>query len=146
MSDIATRIRAEQIAARKGADKDRTLVLGTVLASLKNRELELSRDVTDAEVIDVLRKQIKQRQDSVEQFRLGHREDLAVREEYEIGVLRLYLPADVDPEQIRAVAREAVAGGAADIGAVMAALMGRFKGQADGRTINQIAREALQKQ
>jgi uncharacterized protein len=146
MSDIATRIRAEQIAARKGADKDRTLVLGTVLASLKNREIELSRAVTDVEVIDVLRKQIKQRQDSVEQFRLGKREDLAVREEYEIGVLRTYLPADVDPEQIRAVAREAVAGGAADIGAVMAALMARFKGQADGRTINQIAREALQKQ
>ena len=144
MSDIAARLRADQVAARKASDKDRTLVLGTVLASLKNREIEIGHDVADADVVDILRKQIKQRLDSVEQFRAGKREDLAVREEFEIGVLRGYLPAEVDPAQIRAAAADAIAAGATDLGRLMGILMGRFKGQADGKVINQIAREALQ--
>jgi len=144
MSELTARLRSDQIAARKAADKDRTLVLGTVLASLKNKEIDLGREPSDPEVIDVLRKQIKQRIDSVEQFRAGNREDLAVKEEFEIGVLRAYLPAEADPEAIRAVAREAIAGGATDLGRLMGILMGRFKGTADGKLINQIAREALQ--
>jgi uncharacterized protein YqeY len=145
MSEISTRLRADQVTARKAADKDRTLVLGTVLASLKNQEIALGREPTDAEAMDVLRKQIKQRLDSVEQYRAGAREDLARTEEFEIGVLKTYLPPEADPEAIRAAAREAVAGGASDLGKLMGILMGRFKGSADGKLINQIAREALQK-
>jgi len=144
MSEVAARIRADQVAARKAADKDRTLVLGTVLAVLKNRELELGSLPTDADAIDVLRKQIKQRLDSVEQYRSGAREDLATREEFEIGVLRGYLPPEADPAEIRAAAQDAIAGGATDLGKLMGALMARFKGKADGKVINQIAREALQ--
>src|ERR1017187_6896135 len=87
MSEIVARLRADQVIARKAADKDRTLGLGTVLAALKKRELQLSRVPSDAETVDVLRKQIKQRVDSVEQYRNGGREDLAAREEVEIGVL-----------------------------------------------------------
>ena len=145
MSEINTRLRADQVGARKAADKDRTLVLGTVLAALKNQEIALGREPTDAEAIDVLRKQIKQRLDSVEQYRAGARDDLARKEEFEIGVLKSYLPPEADPEAIRAAAREAVAGGASDLGKLMGILMGRFKGTADGKLINQIAREALQK-
>ena len=144
MSEITARLRADQVSARKSADKDRTLVLGTVLAALKNRELDAGSVPTDAEVVEVLRKQIKQRDDSVEQYRNGGREDLATREEYEIGVLRNYLPPEADPEAIRAAARAAVAAGATEIGRVMAVLMAQFKGKADGKVINQIAREALQ--
>jgi uncharacterized protein YqeY len=144
MSEVTARLRADQIAARKAADKDRTLVLGTVLASLKNKGIELSREPTDAEVVDVLRKQIKQRVDSVEQFRAGQRDDLAAKEEFEIGVLKAYLPPEADPDAIRAAAREAIAGGATDLGRLMGVLMGQFKGTADGKVINQIAREALQ--
>jgi uncharacterized protein YqeY len=144
MSEIATRLRADQITSRKAADKDRTLVLGTVLASLKNRELELGASPGDAEVVDVLRKQIKQLLDSVEQYRKGAREDLATREEFEIGVLKGYLPPDADPEEIRAAARQAVREGATELGRLMGVLMARFKGTADGKVINQIAREALQ--
>jgi uncharacterized protein len=144
MSEIAARLRADQIASRKAADKDRTLVLGTVLASLKNRELELGHVPEDAETVDVLRKQIKQRLDSVEQYRNGAREDLAAKEEFEIGVLKGYLPPEADPEEIRAAAREAVGAGTLELGKLMGVLMARFKGNADGKVINQIAREALQ--
>jgi len=146
MPDIVARLRADQITARKTADKDRTLVLGTVLASLKNKEIELGHPVTDGEAVDVLRRQIKQRHDSVEQYRQGGRHDLAVREEFEIGVLQAYLPAEVDPELIRAAARQAIADGASDLGKLMAVLMAQFKGRADGRMINQVAREALRPQ
>lgn len=144
MAELASRLRADQIAARKGADKDRTLVLGTVLASLKNKELDASAPLTDADVIDVLRKQIKQRLDSVDQYGKAGREDLAAKERYEIGVLQEYLPADVDPAEIRRAADEAVAGGITDLGRLMGVLMGRYKGKADGKVINQVAREALQ--
>ncbi len=144
MPEIAARLRADQVVARKASDKDRTLVLGTVLSSFKNREIELGREPTDDEIADILRKQIKQRFDSVEQFTKAARLDLVAKEEYEIGVLRGYLPPEADPEAIRAAARDAIAAGANDIGQVMAALMGRFKGKADGKVINQIAREALQ--
>jgi uncharacterized protein YqeY len=143
MSEIVARLRADQIASRKAADKDRTLVLGTVLASLKNRELEAGNLPSDADAVDVIRKQIKQRLDSVEQYRKGAREDLAVREEFEIGVLKGYLPPEADPEEIRAVANAAVAAGTTELGKLMGLLMGRFKGSADGKVINQIAREAL---
>ena len=144
MSEIAARLRADQITARKASDKDRTLVLGTVLAALKYRELDGNKPVADADVVDLLRKQIKQRLDSVDQYRKGDREDLASKEEFEIGVLRGYLPPEADPEIIRAAARVAIAAGATDVGKLMGVLMGRFKGTADGKVINQIAREALQ--
>ncbi len=109
MPEITARLRADQIVARKAADKDRTLLLGTVLASLKNRELELGHEPTDVEAVEVLRKQIKQRLDSVEQFTKAARPELAAREEYEIGVLKGYLPPEIDPEEIRVAARAAVA-------------------------------------
>ncbi len=144
MSEIAQRLRADQVTARKAGDKDRTLVLGTVLAALKYRELDSSKPIEDADVIDLLRKQIKQRLDSVDQYRKGEREDLATKEEFEIGVLRNYLPPEADPEAIRAAARDAIAAGATDVGKLMGVLMGQFKGKADGKVINQIAREALQ--
>ena len=144
MPEIAARLRADQVGARKASDKDRTLVLGTVLSSFKNREIELGREPTDDEIADILRKQIKQRLDSVEQFTKAARLDLVAKEEFEIGVLRGYLPPEADPEMIRAAARTAIAAGATDLGRVMAALMEQFKGKADGKVINQIAREALQ--
>jgi uncharacterized protein YqeY len=146
MPDLIDRLRADQLLARKAGDKDRTLVLGTVLASLKNREIELGQIPADTETVAVLRKQIKQRLDSETQFHAGGRDDLAQREAFEIAVLRGYLPPEADPEQIRAAARAAIAAGATDVGKLMGILMGQFKGQVDGKVINQIAREALTQQ
>lgn len=143
MPDLMAQLRADQVSARKAADKDRTQLLGTVLAALKNRELEGATPLTDAEAIEVLRKQIKQRQDSAQQYRAAARPELAEREEAEIAVIAGYLPPALDPDIIRAAAREAVAAGATDLGRLMGTLMGRFKGQADGKVINAIAREAL---
>ena len=131
-------------AARKAQDKDRTLVLGTILASLKNREIELRRPATDEEVVEVLRKGIKIRREAVEQYQAGGRAELAEAEHKQIAVLEEFLPPAVDPEEIRAAVREVIAGGAKDLGKVMGQIVPRYRGRADGKLINQIVREELQ--
>ena len=142
--DLSATLQAAMLAARKAQDKQRTLVLGTTLAALKNRQIELQRPLTDADVVEVLRKGIKTRRESVEQFSAAARSDLAEKEAAEIRVLEEFLPPDVDPSEIRAAVREVIAGGAADVGRVMGQVMPRFKGRADGKVINQIVREELQ--
>jgi uncharacterized protein YqeY len=137
-------LRAALNAARKAQDKDRTLVLGTILANLKNREIELRRPATNDEVADVLRKGIKIRREAVEQYTTASRADLAEVETAQIRVLEEFLPPAVDPEEIRAAVRSAISAGARDIGKVMSQVLPKYKGRADGKLINQIAREELQ--
>jgi uncharacterized protein YqeY len=131
-------------AARKAQDKDRTLVLGTILANLKNREIELRRSPTDEEVLEVLRKGIKTRRESVEQYTAANRPELAEAERSQIRVLEEFLPPAVDPEEIRTAVRAAIAAGAKDVGKVMGQVLPKFKGRADGKMVNQIVREELQ--
>ena len=142
--NLASTLRAALNAARKAQDKERTLVLGTILANLKNREIELRRPTTDEEVADVLRKGIKIRREAIEQYTAGARQDLADAESAQIKVLEEFLPPAVDPEEIRAAVRSAISGGAKDIGKVMSQVLPKYKGRADGKLINQIAREELQ--
>ena len=136
-------MQAALTAARKAQDKDRTRVLGTVLSSLRNREIELRQELTDADAVDVLRKQIKLRRDAVEQFEKAGRVELAAADALQIRVIEEFLPPEVDPEEIRAAVRAAMADGARDIGKVMGRIMPAFKGRADGKVINQIVREEL---
>ena len=145
MSDLLERVQSAMTASRKAQAKDRTLVLGTVLANLKNREIELKHALTDEDVVDVLRRAVKTRRESIEQYDKAGRLDLSAVEQAEIKVLEEYLPADVDPEEIRVAVRAAIAGGAADIGKVMGQVMPTFRGRADGKVINQIVREELQR-
>ena len=141
---MADTLRAAMNAARKAQDKDRTLVLGTIIANLKNREIDLRRPATDEEVVEVLRKGIKIRREAIEQYQAGGRTDLADAEQAQIAVLEEFLPPAVDPEEIRAAVREVIAGGAKDLGKVMGQIVPRYKGRADGKLINQIVREELQ--
>ena len=143
-SSVGEALRTAMNAARKAQDKDRTLVLGTILANLKNREIELRRPPTDDDVVDVLRKGIKTRRESIEQYTAANRPELASAERAQIKVLEEFLPPEIDPEEIRAAVRAAIAGGAKDIGKVMGQIMPRFKGRADGKVINRIVREELQ--
>ena len=137
-------MRAALNAARKSQDKARALVLGTILANLKNRELELGRTPTDDEVVEVIRKGIKLRREAAEQFSAAQRADLVDVERNQIKVLEEFLPPAVDPAEIRAAARAAIAAGAKDLGRVMSAVMPKFKGRAEGKLINEIVREELQ--
>jgi hypothetical protein len=142
--NLSSTLRVALNAARKAQNKDRTLVLGTILANLKNREIELRRPASDEEVADVLRKGIKIRREAVEQYTAAARKDLADAESAQIKVLEEFLPPAVDPEEIRAAVRSAIGAGAKDIGKVMSQVLPKYKGRADGKLINQIAREELQ--
>jgi uncharacterized protein len=143
-SSVGEALRAAMNAARRAQDKDRTLVLGTILSNLKNRELEIRRSLTDDDVIEVLRKGIKTRRESVEQYAAANRPALAEVERSQIKVLEEFLPPAVDPEEIRTAVRAVIATGAKDIGKVMGQVVPAFKGRADGKVINQIVREELQ--
>jgi len=133
-------------ASRKAQDKPTTLLLGTLISEVKNRRIELKRDPTDAEVVEVLRKGIKRRRESVEMYEKGGRIDLADKERSEAAAIEKYLPAQVSDDELRAAVIAAIAGGATAIGAVMGKVLPQFKGRAEGATISAIAREELGKQ
>jgi uncharacterized protein YqeY len=146
MSELLARLQGDLNSARKSQNKPGTLLLSTVLSEIKNKRIELRRDPTDAEVIDVLRKSIKRRRESVEMYSKGNRSDLADKESAEAAALEKYLPAQVSEDELRSAVKAAIAGGATQIGAVMGKVLPQFKGRADGSAINAIAREELSKQ
>ena len=146
MADLLARLQGDLNAARKSQDKAGTLLLSTVLSEIKNKKIELRRDPVDADVIDVLRKSIKKRRESIEMYAKGGRQDLADKEQSEAAALEKYLPAQVSEDELRAAVKQAIAGGATQIGAVMGKVLPQFKGRAEGGAINAIAREELAKQ
>jgi len=143
MAELLARLQADLNAARKSKDKAGTLLLSTVLSEIKNKKIELRRDPADADVVDVLRKSIKRRRESIEMYSKGGRQELADKEQSEAAALEKYLPAQVSDEELRAAVKLAIAGGANQIGAVMGKVLPQFKGRAEGGVINAIARDEL---
>ncbi|MEP6691857.1 MAG: GatB/YqeY domain-containing protein [Gemmatimonadaceae bacterium] len=141
--DLRARLQSDLNAARKAQDKPAVLLLGTLLADVGNRRIELARELTDDEIIDVLRRGIKKRRESLELYEKHGREDLASQERAEIALLETYLPVGASDDEIRSAIVAAIAGGAGNIGAIMKAVMVPLKGRADGSRINAIAREEM---
>ena len=135
--------------ARRAQDKPQLLLLSTIIAEVKERvrviENEEKRDVMDVDVVDVLRKGIKKRRDSVEQYTTANRPELAQKEAEEIGILERYLPGAVDPAVIRSAVVDVIASGVTQMGQVMGQVLPRFKGQVEGSVVNAIVREELAK-
>ena len=146
MSELLARLQGDLNASRKAQDKPATLLLGTVLSEVKNKRIELRRDPDDNDVVDVLRKAIKKRRESIDMYDKAGRVDLADKERSEAQALEKYLPPAVSDDELRSAVRAAIAGGATQIGAVMGKVLPQFKGRAEGGTINAIAREELGKQ
>lgn len=139
--------------AMRARDDVRLRTIRSLRAALKDREIAGRRGGAGALTADdelaVLQKQAKQRQDSIAQFESAGREDLAQREREELAVIESYLPAALSEDEIRSVVQEVVrssgAEGPADIGKVMGPAMKALRGRADGRMIQQIAREELER-
>jgi uncharacterized protein len=142
-TSLKERLRGDLNTARKERDKLRTTVLTTFIAEIRNREIELGRDATDEDVQPLLTTAIKRRREAAEQMRAGGREELAGKEEQESAMLQAYLPPQLTEDEVRGLVREAIAGGAGDLGAVMKAVMPRTKGKFDGKELNRLVREAL---
>lgn len=139
---LLVRIRKDMNEARRRQDKDRARLLSTTLSDIHNREIEVGHGLTDDEVIDVLARAVKLRNEAADQ--MVSRPELAEKERGEAEILRGYLPAQLEEDEIRRLVEEAIEAGATHIGALMGRLMPQVKGRADGREVNRIAREVLQ--
>lgn len=118
------------------------MVIQMVRAGIKNAEIAKQKTLDDAGVIDVITKEVKQRKESIEEFKKGNRQDLVAKEEAELAILLEYLPKQMSREEIISAARQAIkeveAQGPKDKGKVMQKLMPQLKGKAEGSVINEI--------
>jgi len=132
---LKTRINEEMKAALKAKDARRLGAVRLALAAVKQREIDDRKELSDAEVIGVVEKMIKQRRDSIAQYTAGGRKDLADQEQFEIDVLAAYLPQPASAAEVEAVIAEAIAStgakGAADMGKVMGQVKAKLAGRAD---------------
>lgn len=134
-------------AAMKSGDKERLSTVRMLMSAIKYKEVDAKRQLTDEETIAVISTLVKQRQDSIEQFKKGGREDLAEKETREIEVLRGYLPPQLSEAEVRDIIKKAVAEtgaqGQKDMGKLMKVVMPQVKGRADGKLVNDIVKEVL---
>ncbi len=141
------RIEGDVKAAMKAGDKEKLSTLRMLLTEIKNERIRRGTDVDEAGFVSLVRKAIKQREEAALQYRNGHREELAAKEDSEAKMLAEFLPAQVDEGQIREAIRALVAerqlSGPAAMGPIMKEMMARFGSAADGATINRLAREVL---
>lgn len=146
--DLKEQMRADVAAAMRGGETQRRDVLRMVLAAVKQIEVDGQKTLDDAGVQDVLRKQIKQRQESIADFTKGGRQADVERETAEIAIIEAYLPQMMTRAEIEAIARGVVEElGVTDakaMGQVMGKLMPHVKGRADGRLVNEVVRSLLQ--
>ena len=147
MTTLADRIRADMTDAMKAQDRDRTSTLRMLQAAIKNAQIEAGHPLGDEETLTVIRKAVKQRQDSIEQYTAANRHDLADRERSELDLLRTYMPPELSDDELEAGLREIVAAtGAAskkDMGRVMKEATARFRGRADGKKLQEIVQRLL---
>jgi len=134
--------------AMKEQNREVLLVLRGLKAAMKNKQVELRlKDLTDEQIFGVLRSEVKKREEAIEKFIEGSRQDLAKKEEVELTILSGYLPPQLSEEEIKGgltqVIQELSANSPKDLGKVMKSAMAKFAGMADGREVNRLARELL---
>lgn len=129
------------------AGKLRLNVIRMVRSNIKNTEINEKRELNDDDVLAVLMKEVKMRQDSLEEFKKADRQELVAQAEEEIEILKKYLPAALSDDELKAIVAEVVAEVGAtspkDMGKVMPAVMAKTKGRADGKRISAMVRELL---
>lgn len=132
---LKARITDDMKAAMKAKDAQRLGAVRLALAAIKQREVDERKELSDADVLAVLEKMIKQRRDSIQQYTAGNRKDLADQEQFEIDVLAAYLPQQASDAEVDAVIAEAIAAtgakGVADMGKVMGQVKAKLAGRAD---------------
>lgn len=147
MGQLTEKIRADLTAAMKAQDKERLSTIRMLQSAIKNEQINAGHELSDEEAMGVIRKAVKQRQDSIEQYTAAGRAELADKERAEMEQLKAYLPPELSSEELEAGLREIIAStGAAskkDLGKVMKEATARYKGRADGRKIQEIVGRLL---
>ena len=133
--------------ALKDRDQERLSTLRMLAAALKNKKIDLRHDLEDADVLAVIKTQVKQLKDSLASFEQGGRDDLATKAKAELGVLQKYMPEAMGSEElekiVKSVIEEVGAVGKGDMGKVMGAAMGKIAGRADGGEVKQMVEKLL---
>jgi uncharacterized protein len=145
---LEEQLNKDYIQAMKDRDSVRSSALSFLRAQVKYARIELKTEqVADKDVIAVIKKQVKQRQDSIEQFKGGGRTDLVEKEEKELSILKSYLPAEMSADELRGIIKEAIkAVGATsikDMGKVIKETGAKAAGRADNKQISELVKEEL---
>jgi uncharacterized protein YqeY len=147
MGNLTDQIRADMTEAMKARAAEKLSTIRMLQSSIKNEQIHLGHELSDEEAMSVIRKAVKQRQDSIEQYTKGNRPELAAKEAAELEVLRSYLPPELSDEELESGIREIVASTGAqskkDMGKVMKEASARYKGRADGKKIQEIVAKLL---
>lgn len=135
--------------AMKAKDMDKVNTLRFLQAAIKNKEIEVRpNELTDDDVLAVLRKSVKQRQDSIEQYKTAGRADLADKEQAEMAIIESYLPQQLSADVIEKFVKEAIAETGAktmkEMGAVMKVVMAKTQGAADNKVVSELVKKNLQ--
>jgi len=147
MGALTEKVRSDMTAAMKAQEKERLSTLRMLQSSLKNEQINTGHELSDEEAMTVIRKAVKQRMDSIEQFTNAGRTELAEKERVEMELLKTYLPAELSDEEVEQGLREIIASTGAqskkDLGKVMKEATARYKGRVDGKKIQEIVSRLL---
>lgn len=146
-SNLAKRLNEDLKQAMRGGDTVKRSVIRLVLAAVQNAEIARQADLEDGDVLGIIAKEARQREESIEAFKQGNRQDLVAQEEAELAILQDYLPQQMTRDEVIAEAKKIIAEvgaqGPSDKGKVMPRLIAQLKGRADGREINAVVTELL---
>jgi hypothetical protein len=144
---LKQRVTEDMKAAMRAKDAARLSAVRLLLAAMKQKEVDERVELTDADVLGIIEKMVKQRRESIAQFEKAARQDLADQEKFEIGVLSAYLPQQMSQAEVEqaiaAAVAESGAGGVKDMGKVMALLRPRLAGRADMGKVSALVRTKL---
>jgi uncharacterized protein len=147
VGEIADRLSAEIKDAMKAGDRTRLQTVRLLATAVRNREIELGRDLTEDDLVEVASREVKRRKEAAEAYDRGGRAELAEKERAEQALLETYLPERLSEAEVAAAIDDAIrstgASGPEDLGKVMGAVMGRLKGRVDGAEVNRLVRERL---
>ncbi|MBP3964182.1 MULTISPECIES: GatB/YqeY domain-containing protein [Paenibacillus] len=146
--NLSERLNDDMKQAMKSQDKFKLTTIRMIRASIKNLEIDLKRPLEDAEVLDILSREIKQRKDSLQEFQKAGRDDLTKDVAAEIEIISVYLPQQLTEEEIKLIVQQTIqetgASSKAEMGKVMSALLPKTKGRADGKLVNTFVQQFLQ--
>lgn len=147
MGALADKVRADMTAAMKAQEKERLSTLRMLQSALKNEQINLGHELSDEEAMTVIRKAMKQRQDSIEQYTNAGRMEAADKERSEMELLKTYLPPELTDDELESGIREIIASTGAqskkDMGKVMKEATARFKGRVDGKKVQELVQRFL---
>ncbi|MDO8444087.1 MAG: GatB/YqeY domain-containing protein [bacterium] len=144
---LKQQIESDFLSAYKSRDDSKVSVLRLLKSAIKNAEINTKSELPEPEIIKILRREVKQREESIFEFEKGGRSDLVSSNQDEIKIINAYLPAQIGEDQIKVIVNEVIAGlnpsGPADFGRVMGAVMKKVGTDADGATVAAIIKKSL---